>query len=183
MRERGSALGVVALVALVALVLGAVYLVKGAPAGADEPVAEAGVAKVGEPAPGFRAMDIDGNPVSLDDYSGKPVWLLFQASWCSICRAELPDVEAVADRIDIVSIYLREDRDTVTDYAQRLDLGIRSVPDPIGEISLSYLVNSVPTHYFIDADGKVASILKGAVSADEIEAQLESLGAGTGVEG
>ena len=69
MRERGSALGVVALVALVALVLGAVYLVKGAPAGADEPVAAAGVAKVGEPAPGFRAMDIDGNPVSLDDYS------------------------------------------------------------------------------------------------------------------
>jgi len=178
MRERGRALGIVALVAVVALVLGAVYLVKGGPAEADEPVAAAGAPKVGAAAPNFRAMDIDGQPVSLEDYRGKPVWLLFQATWCSICRAELPDVEEAADRIDVVSIYLREDRDVVTDYAERLGLSIRSVPDPIGEISLSYLATSVPTHYFIDAEGKIASVLKGALSADEIDAQLEALGLG-----
>ncbi|WP_331715483.1 TlpA disulfide reductase family protein [Tessaracoccus coleopterorum] len=137
-----------------------------------------GRAQGGAPAPNFRAMDIDGQPITLEDYRGRPVWLLFQASWCSICRAELPDVEEASDRIDVVSIYLREDRDVVTDYAERLGLSIRSVPDPIGEISLSYLANSVPTHYFIDADGNVASVMKGALSADEIDAQLEALGLG-----
>lgn len=184
MRERERLLGIVGLVALVALVLGAVYLIKGNPSPAtEEPVAAMKAPKVGSAAPGFKAMDIDGEPVSLEDYRGRPVWLLFQATWCSICRAELPDVEEAADDIDIVAIYLREDRGLVTDYAERLDLTIRNVPDPIGEISLRYLANSVPTHYFIDAEGNVASILKGAVSAEEIAAQLDLVGAGAGAEG
>ncbi len=184
MRERGRPLGIVGLVALVALVLVAVYLIKGNPSAAtEEPVAATEAPKVGSAAPGFKAMDIDGEPASLEDYRGRPVWLLFQATWCSICRAELPDVEEAADDIDIVAIYLREDRGLVTDYAERLDLTIRNVPDPIGEISLRYLANSVPTHYFIDAEGNVASILKGAVSAEEIAAQLDLVGAGAGAEG
>lgn len=182
---RGRGVAFVGLLVLVGLVLGAVHLFGGgASLAADDPRADpAEVPKVGSPAPGFKAMDIDGMPVSLEDYQGRPVWLLFQASWCSICRAELPDVEAVADRIDVVSVYLKEDRALVEDYSQRLGLSIRSVPDPIGEISLRYLTTSVPTHFFIDADGNVASVLKGAISPTEIEEQLQRLGAGEPADG
>ncbi|MHA6512512.1 TlpA family protein disulfide reductase [Tessaracoccus sp. Z1128] len=166
---------------LVVLVVGAIYLVKG---GAASEAASTGQTvplegpAVGARAPGFTALDIDGVPVSLDDYAGRPVWLLFQATWCSICRAELPDVEAASDRIDVVAIYLREDRDLVTDYADRLDLTITSVPDPIGEISLRYLASSVPTHYFVKADGTLAAVRKGAMSPGEINEALALLGVG-----
>jgi len=52
------------------------------------------------------------------------------------------------------------------------------VPDPIGEISLRYLASSVPTHYFINADGTVADIRKGALSPDEIDEALALLSVG-----
>ncbi|HSO70584.1 MAG TPA: TlpA disulfide reductase family protein [Arachnia sp.] len=178
---RGRLLGVLGLAVLVALVVGGIYLVKG---GAASEAAPAGQTvrlegpSVGSRAPGFKALDIHGVPVSLEDYAGRPVWLLFQATWCSICRAELPDVEAASDRIDVVAIYLREDRELVTDYAARMGLSITSVPDPIGEISLRYLASSVPTHYFVNADGTVASIRKGALSPEEIDQQLALVGRG-----
>ena len=180
-RARGRLLGTLGLAVLVALVVGGIYLIKG---GAASEAASTGQAvplqgpSVGALAPGFRALDIDGAPVSLEDYAGRPVWLLFQATWCWICRAELPDVEEASDRIDGVAIYLREDRELVTDYAARMGLSITSVPDPIGEISLRYLASSVPTHYFINADGTVADIRKGALSPDEIDEALALLSVG-----
>ena len=180
-RARGRLLGILGLAVLVALVVGAIYLVKGGSASEAAPAGQTLPAEgpsVGARAPGFKALDIEGVPVSLEDYAGRPVWLLFQATWCSICRAELPDVEAASDRIDVVAIYLREDRELVTGYAARMGLSITSVPDPIGEISLRYRASSVPTHYFVDADGTVAAIRKGALSPVEIDEALTLLGVG-----
>lgn len=172
-------MGVLGLVLLTALVLGAIHLVRGSDATAASDAAD-GVPgdgpKIGASAPDFRGLDLDGVPVQLEDYAGKPLWLLFQATWCSICRAELPDVEEASDRIDVVAFYMREDRDLVTDYAERMKLTIRSVPDPIGEISLTYLATSVPTHFFVDADGVIRAVHKGALSPAEIDEKLALVG-------
>ncbi|MBK7820669.1 MAG: redoxin domain-containing protein [Tessaracoccus sp.] len=179
---RGRLLSVLSLVLVTALVVGGVFLVQGMPESAPAAAVSADDAapKVGAAAPDFKAFDIDGNPVTLSDLKGQPVWLLFQATWCSSCRAELPDVEAMSDRVEVVSVYLKEDRDTVSDYAERLGLTIRSTPDPIGEISLKYLTTSVPTHFFIDADGAIASVAKGALSLAEMEEHLAKVGIPTG---
>ena len=64
------------------------------------------------------------------------------------------------------------------DYLGRVGSGLRAVPDPIGELSTRYLVNSMPTHYFIGSDGNIAAIRKGALSQVEIEQQLVELGLG-----
>ena len=42
---------------------------------------------VGDSAPGFTATDIDGTPVSLEELRGKPVWLVFMATWCARAAA------------------------------------------------------------------------------------------------
>lgn len=49
----------------------------------------------GDSAPGFTATDIDGTPVSLEELRGKPVWLVFMATWCTGCRTEIPDIQGV----------------------------------------------------------------------------------------
>ncbi len=36
---------------------------------------------IGDPAPGFTLLDVDGNPVSLSDFEGQVVALNFWASW------------------------------------------------------------------------------------------------------
>jgi thiol-disulfide isomerase/thioredoxin len=53
---------------------------------------------VGRPAADFRATTVDGRPISLSDFKGRPVWLTFGATWCQPCRAENPDISAVYER-------------------------------------------------------------------------------------
>lgn len=173
---RARLVTVLGVVLVTALIVAAVVLIQGLPqadqAAAEEPVGP----KVGATAPDFKAFDLDGNPVQLQDLRGEPVWLLIQTTWCSSCRAELPDIEAVSDRITVISVFMKEDRDTVAGYADRIGLELRSIPDPIGEITLQYLTTSVPTHFFIDADGTIDAIAKGILLPAEIEEHLSALG-------
>ena len=176
---RGRLAALAGLVVLTAVVIAAVGFIRGGAGDGTVALADTlggEVPTVGAQAPDFKAFDIEGQPVTLADFEGRPLWLVFQATWCSICRSELPDIEAAAGRIDVVAIHMREDRELVTDYAERLGMTIRSVPDPIGEISLGYLVNSVPTHFFIAADGTIAAIHKGAISPTQIDEKLAALG-------
>ena len=56
--------------------------------------AQAGIA-VGTAAPAVTINDLDGKPVALADYIGrKPVYLQFWATWCELCEALYPQVEA-----------------------------------------------------------------------------------------
>ena len=45
-------------------------------------------------APDFTMYDLEGNPVKLSDFEGKPAILNFWASWCGPCKSEMPDIEA-----------------------------------------------------------------------------------------
>jgi thiol-disulfide isomerase/thioredoxin len=44
----------------------------------------------GQPAPALTLPDVDGNPVSLDDFRGKVVYLDFWGTWCYPCLQEIP---------------------------------------------------------------------------------------------
>ena len=44
-------------------------------------------------APDFTVYDLEGNPVRLSDFQGKPVMLNFWASWCGPCQMEMPDFQ------------------------------------------------------------------------------------------
>ena len=55
--------------------------------------------KPGTPAPDFTLNDIAGNPVKLSDFKGRQVVLQFWASWCPDCRAEMPLIKQMQERI------------------------------------------------------------------------------------
>ena len=55
---------------------------------------------VGQQAPSFELTDLDGKTWALDDYRGRPVVLVFFATWCPICPPELDDLEARAHAWD-----------------------------------------------------------------------------------
>ena len=69
---------------------------------------DAGIA-VGSKAPPLVINDLDGKPVDLGLMIGKkPVMLEFWATWCALCKALLPQLEAVkkayGDQVDIIGI-------------------------------------------------------------------------------
>ncbi|QUC15689.1 TlpA family protein disulfide reductase [Arachnia propionica] len=113
----------------------------------------------GDSAPGFTATDIDGTPISLEGLRGKPVWLVFMATWCTGCRTEIPDIQGVVasrgDAVRVVVIYVGESRNTVSDYSKRVGNDFPEVVDQDQQISAAYGIMGVPTHYFIDAGGVV----------------------------
>lgn len=127
---------------------------------------------VGDAAPNFTATDLAGNEVSLAELQGRPVWLLFVATWCSGCRAEMPDVQAAAeanaDGLEVVAVYVGEGPAEVEDYVGRLGLTFDQVPDSRSQIAAAYGVMGVPAHYFIDADGTVQHTWVGVLSPDQM---------------
>ncbi len=181
------ALAVVAVITIVAIVLGQQY-VKGDAAATDVAAAGGssavnvdgvGVApKVGDEAPAFERTDLAGAEVALEAKRGKPVWVLFMASWCTECRIEAPDVQAAheqRDDIDVVAVYLNEDEQAAGEYAERVGLTFEQIADSRGDIAAAYGVRAIPAHFFIDADGVVQDVLVGALSADRIDEAIDKV--------
>ena len=132
----------------------------------------------GDSAPGFTATDIDGTPISLEGLRGKPVWLVFMATWCTGCRTEIPDIQGgVASRGDavrVVVIYVGESRNTVSDYSKRVGNDFPEVVDQDQQISAAYGIMGVPTHYFIDAGGVVRQRHVGVLSPDAMTQAIQN---------
>ncbi len=51
------------------------------------------IVKVGDTAPDFTAKLMDGTSFTLSEQKGKVVMLQFTASWCAVCRKEMPFIE------------------------------------------------------------------------------------------
>lgn len=59
-------------------------------------------------------VDDTGRPMTLEDFSGKPLLVNFWATWCAPCREEMPALNGLAARYDV------EDFEVIT---INLDLG------------------------------------------------------------
>ena len=51
------------------------------------------VVKIGDQVPEFSTTLLNGKKISTADFKGKVVMLQFTASWCSVCREEMPFIE------------------------------------------------------------------------------------------
>ena len=130
----------------------------------------------GTTAPNFTLKDLSGRPVSLKHFRGKTVVLVFWASWCPDCRAEVPQLKALAAATDpaktaFVSVSFDRDFDTLCKFATENGLPGVQLFDPAGKkeskVGAAYHVKWIPSLYVIDPKGKVelATVMIGKVSA------------------
>lgn len=112
-------------------------------------------------APDFELTDLSGKRVSLHDYRHKKVLLHFFATWCGVCRLELPSVEGLHKNLEPDEVLLAvvedsADVEAVRRYAQKHEL---SYPILLGapEILRAYRVQAFPTNYFLNGDGTIDS--------------------------
>ncbi len=129
--------------------------------------------QVGAVPPNFSGITHDGQPVSLADYAGKPVWLTFGASWCPDCRTEAPDVEATYQAnkdqgLVVLGVFINEPATDVAGYAQRAGLTFPIAVDQNADIAAAYRSMGIPTHFFIGSDGKIREVRIGALSKDDM---------------
>ena len=95
------------------------------------------IVKVGDPCPELTMTLTDGRSVSLKELKGKVVVLQFTASWCSVCRKEMPHLEKEVwqrfkerdfllvgvDRDEPIDVVKRFARETGVTYPMALDPG------------------------------------------------------------
>lgn len=139
--------------------------------------------KAGAVAPDFTLKDLDGFPVKLSELRGKRVVLVFWASWCPDCRAEVPELKAMyaaADpaKVAFVSVSYDRDFDTLKKYAAENELPGIQLFDPAGKkgskVGEAYHVKWIPSLYLIDAKGRIEL---GTVVAAKIADALKQKGA------
>jgi cytochrome c biogenesis protein CcmG/thiol:disulfide interchange protein DsbE len=136
--------------------------------------------KVGAVAPDFQATTTDGEPVSLSDFKGQPVWLTFGASWCPDCRAEAPDIQATYEKfapqgLVVLGVAVDEDDAAATAYAERVGFTFPQVADPQTRIAAQYRLMGTPTHYFIDASGVIREVRLGGLPPAEMEQLVSTI--------
>jgi len=132
-------------------------------------------------APDFRLQDSHGKFVKLSDYKGKVVLLNFWATWCGPCKIEIPwFVEFEKQYKDrgfaVIGVSMDEDGwDAVRPYIQRANVNYRVV---VGDDIVSQLyggVESLPTTFMIDREGRVANVHLGLVSKADYREDIENL--------
>jgi peroxiredoxin len=129
----------------------------------------------------YQLTDLDGRPVRLEDLRGKVVWLNFWASWCPPCQQETPILRSLSERyrdrgLEIVGISVQETSpDDIRAYAERYELPYTIGFDGSGHILRAYRVYALPTQFFLDTEGRIATIVNGPVDEQGAAALIESL--------
>ncbi len=124
-----------------------------------------GSALVGQLAPSFALLDLDGERVRLEDLRGQFVLVDFWATWCGPCRQSMPVLEQfserMGDRLTLLSVNLKEREDVVLSYADQNDLQSRILLDLDGAITRAYQVEAIPMQFLIDSEGIVRQAVAG----------------------
>ncbi|MBI2778109.1 MAG: TlpA family protein disulfide reductase [Chloroflexi bacterium] len=143
---------------------------------------------VGQGAPGFSVaagdklelVALNGDRVSLSDYLGRPVWIVFWATYCHACQLEEPDLRRAfdayrAEGLALVAIDIGEDAATVRRYAGDRGLPWTILLDASGTAVDRFGAIGTPSHYFIGADGRIQSRAFGRLRYAEMDARLRAL--------
>jgi peroxiredoxin len=125
--------------------------------------AENYIVKVGDQAPDFNIKEAGGKSYKLSDLRGKVVMLQFTASWCSVCRQEMPFIEkeiwqpGKEKGLVVIGIDRDEPEETVIKFIKDIKVSYPLALDPgAGIFSLFALKESgVTRNVIIDRKGKI----------------------------
>jgi len=132
-------------------------------------------------APDFTLKDSTGATVKLSDYRGKIVLLNFWATWCGPCKIEIPWFvefeQSYKDRkFAVLGISLDDDGwESVKPYLETHKINYRVM---VGTDALSQMyggVDSLPTTFVLDREGRIAAHHVGLVSKSDYQHDIESL--------
>lgn len=130
----------------------------------------------------FTVVDAQGDPVRLSDYLGKPIVLNFWASWCGPCQMEMPEFQEkyllLGEEVHFLMVNMTVGRETVTTAKQFVAQNEYSFPvlfDTDAGAAASYRVYSLPTTYFIDAEGYIIAQSIGAIDGETLQRGIDMI--------
>jgi len=117
--------------------------------------------RVGNPAPDFTLPALGGNPARLSNYRGKMVFLNFWATWCPPCRAEMPSMESLYQRLkgqdfEMLAVSIdTKGTDRVQSFVTTYGLTFPVLLDPNKKVYRLYGLTGVPETFIIGKNGEI----------------------------
>jgi peroxiredoxin len=133
-------------------------------------------------APDFSLNTAEGQTIHLADLVGQPVIVNFWASWCPPCRAEMPALQTVYEdyqgQIHLLAVNAtQQDKiESALAFVAENGLTFPILLDSTGAVYRQYAITSLPTTFFIRADGTIAEVVVGGPLTEAgLRKRIESL--------
>ena len=127
------------------------------------------IVKVGDTAPDFSLPLTDGNTFTLSSQRGKIVMLQFTASWCGVCRREMPHIErAIWQRhknnpsFVLVGVDREETKGIIDEYTAKVGTSYPMAMDTAGNVFASYALrgSGITRNVLVGKDGRIIMLTR-----------------------
>ena len=140
------------------------------------------IVEVGQKAPDFTTVLTDSTTFTLSDYKGKVVMLQFTASWCSVCRKEMPHIEEaiwqpLKDKgLVIIGVDRGEPMDKVIDFAKKMEITYPLALDEDSKIFELYARKDagVTRNVIVNKKGEIVFLTR-LFEEEEFKAMIEEI--------
>ena len=121
---------------------------------------------LGKQIPNFSATAFDGIPINMSDYRGKLLVLNWCAKWCGFCASEISHLKKAYEEyhdkgLEVIGFSLDENEAELREYTEEHEIPWVQIYDGKGwnsEFAQFFGINSVPSQWLIDRDGKILSV-------------------------
>ncbi|MEZ4485798.1 MAG: TlpA disulfide reductase family protein [Syntrophotaleaceae bacterium] len=119
-------------------------------------------AVVGALAPEFTLTDISGGQLSLGQFRGRNVLIVFWASWCPPCRAEMASLQLLHNsntvkNLAILAVNAGETQGQVAAFVSQQKLTLPVLLDVENDLQQLYGVYQLPLAFLVDSQGKIVA--------------------------
>jgi cytochrome c biogenesis protein CcmG/thiol:disulfide interchange protein DsbE len=147
----------------------------------DHPSAQYSAPVAGARAIPFELKSIDGKPVGLENFRGRPLIMNFFASWCDPCRDEMPLINELAskaakDNYSVLGIAVEDSRAAVTEFAKENKLVFSIALDLNSTVKRAYRIFGPPATFFIDGQGIIRDVVLGPITAERAREAMKRVG-------
>lgn len=139
--------------------------------------------RAGQVPPNFSLNTLEGQAVGLTQLKGEPSVVTFWASWCTVCKAELPKLHAVAQemrlRYFVISREPQDSLEVVQNYMKKYPAFtplVASSSDSPAQVANRWKIIGQPWTFVLDKEGKVVAFHAGAVDMNAFKASLAKAG-------
>ncbi|HPS12885.1 MAG TPA: TlpA disulfide reductase family protein [Prolixibacteraceae bacterium] len=122
---------------------------------------------VGDPVPAFTFESEKGKTVSIGDYNNQTMLLVFFATWCPPCRAELPHIQKEIwekygsnSRFKLLAFGREHTRREIDKFVAETHFTFPIVSDPKREVFSLFAPQEIPRSYLI-VNGKIVKMTVG----------------------
>ncbi len=136
-----------------------------------------------EPIPAIAGLDLDLEPIAIEDYLGEVTVVNAWASWCAPCIEETPELVATQKAtkdlgVQFLGLNVNDDLESAREFARAITYP--SIADPEGR--LLALVpgippNGLPSTLIVDKNGKIAVRIIGPITQEVLTALITEVAA------